>query len=76
MPVADNCRMTCCRAQRRKLRHVSFELRFYSSGYQLLRSCSQHLGQRVCNFVSTGKINNVIRFHGGVSFLGWGAVFQ
>lgn len=76
MPVANNCRMTCSRAQRRELRRVPFEFRFYSSGYQLLRSGSQHLGQRVCNSVSTGKINNVIRFHGGVSFVGWDAVFQ
>ncbi|MDQ7070397.1 MAG: hypothetical protein Q9M48_06625, partial [Rhodobacterales bacterium] len=25
---------------------------------------------------STGKINNVTRFHGGVSFFGWDAVVQ
>jgi hypothetical protein len=32
----------------------------------LLRSCSQRLRQRVRNPVSTGKINHVSRFHGGV----------
>ena len=38
---------------------------------QLLGSRSQKIRQRVRHLVSTRKINNVSRFHGGVSPLVW-----
>jgi hypothetical protein len=59
--------MTCCRARLRKLREEAFKLSFNGRGYQLLRSCSQQIRQRVKWHISTGEINNVSRVHGGVS---------
>jgi hypothetical protein len=69
MPVAyDRC-VTCIRAQVRKLYQITGKLCLDCCRDQLLGSRSQQIRQRVRDPVSTRKINNVSRFHGGVSSL-------
>jgi glycosyltransferase involved in cell wall biosynthesis len=54
-------------AQVEKLRQLACKLGLNCCPDQLLRSCSEKISQRVRHLISTRKINNVIRFHGGLS---------
>jgi hypothetical protein len=67
MPIAHNSRVTCISAQVGKLCQITGKLGFNSCCDQFLRSRSQQIRQRIRHPVSTRKINNVTRFHGGVS---------
>jgi hypothetical protein len=59
--------MTGLSARAGKLRQIALKLSFNCCCDQLLGSRSQKIRQRVRDPVSTRKINNVSRFHGGVS---------
>ena len=67
MPIAHDSSVTCISAQVGKLRQITGKLGFNSCRDQFLRSRSEQIRQRIRHPVSTRKINNVSRFHGGVS---------
>jgi hypothetical protein len=67
MPIAYHSCVTCLSAQVGKLRQITGKLCLDCCRDQLLGSCPQQIRQRVRHPVSTRKINNVSRFHGGVS---------
>jgi hypothetical protein len=67
MSISHDSRVTCLSAQVRKLSQITGKLSFNCCCDQLLRPRSKQIRQRVRDPVSTRKINNVSRFHGGVS---------
>ena len=67
VPVAHDCCVTGFGAQTGKLRQITGKLGFNCCRDQLLCSRFQQFCQRVRHPVSTCKIYNVSRFHGGVS---------
>jgi hypothetical protein len=69
MPIAYHSCVTRLSAQVGKMRQITCKLCLDCCRDQLLGSRSQQIRQRVRHPVSTRKINNVGRFHGGVSHL-------
>jgi hypothetical protein len=67
MPIAYHSCVICLSAQVGKLRQIIGQFCLNGCRDQLLCSRSQQIRQRVRDPVSTRKINNVSRFHGGVS---------
>jgi hypothetical protein len=67
VPVAHDSSVTCLSAQLSKLCQIIGKLSLNCCRDQLLCPRPQQLRQRVHHPVSTRKINNVSRFHAGVS---------
>jgi hypothetical protein len=67
MPIAHDRRVTCIRAHVGELRKIAGKLCFNCCRDPFLRSRPEQFRQRIAHPVSTRKINNVSRFHGGVS---------
>jgi hypothetical protein len=67
MSIAHDSRVSCLNAQVRKLNQITGKFSLNCCCDQWLRPRSKQIRQRVRDAVSTRKINNVSRFHDGVS---------